>query len=111
MVTRVHEALTNVNLSGVIMIVSHVNAHTENGINWLNEIVVPGLRAGAGKCHWSVEVHGGDVPDIDGEDDDEEESVDAGPAVYIIHKGDVESDDPTKDDTLLPTVPLRFFSY
>lgn len=96
-------------LSGAIMIVSHINAHTENGINWLNEIVVPGLRAGAGKSQWSVEVHGGDVPVMDNEDD--EESVDAGPAVYIIHKGKEDSDNATIDDPLAPTVPLRFFSY
>lgn len=95
---------------GAIMIISHVNAHTENGINWLNEIVVPGLRVGAGKCQWSVEVHGGDVPDIDCDDD--EASANAGPAVYIIHKGEVvDSDNPTIDDDSPPTVPLRFFSY
>ena len=91
------------------MIVSHINAHTEKGISWLNEIVVPGLRAGSGKSQWNVEVHGGDVPDIDGEDD--EASVDPGPAVYIIHKGEVDIDRPTTDDSSPPTVPLRFFSY
>jgi hypothetical protein len=92
------------------MIVSHINANTEKGISWLNEIVVPGLRSGAGKSHWSVEIHGGDVPDIDGEDD--EASVDPGPAVYIIHKGEVDIDQPTTDEKSVPsTVPLRFFSY
>lgn len=46
---------------GCILLVSHLNAHTANGINWLNSVVVTGLRNGAGvSSTWIVEVHGSD---------------------------------------------------
>lgn len=46
---------------GCILLVSHLNAHTTNGINWLNAVVVTGLRRGAGRSStWIVEVHGSD---------------------------------------------------
>jgi hypothetical protein len=85
------------------MVISHVNAHTQNGVDWLNNIVVPGLRKGAGRHQWSVEVHGEDIA----EDQEEDETEGPGPAVYIIHKGDLEkSDNPDP-----PSISLRFLSY
>ena len=46
---------------GCILLVSHLNAHTANGINWLQCVVVTGLRRGAGRSStWIVEVHGSD---------------------------------------------------
>ena len=89
------------------MMISHINAHTENGMEWLNDIVVPGLRQGGGRRQWSVEVHGADIP----EDDEEGESESPGPAVYIIHKGDLENGPPTSDDPDHPAISLRFLSY
>lgn len=89
------------------MVISHVNAHTENGMDWLNNIVVPGLRKGAGRHNWIVEVHGGDAPEAP-EGEDEIESP--GPAVYFIHKGDLEKDS-TSDNWEPSSISLRFFSY
>jgi Methyltransferase domain len=96
---------------GVIMVISHLNAHTEDGMQWFNDIVVPGLRMGSISTKWSIEVHGGEVPDIpdDHEGDDEISSGNPGPAVYIIHKGETFSS--VTAETELPPVSLQFFSY
>lgn len=49
-------------LKGYIVLVSHLNAHTPNGIEWLNTVIVTGLRNGGGKgSKWEIEVHGSDV--------------------------------------------------
>jgi hypothetical protein len=87
------------------MVITHMNAHTQDGLDWLNSIVVPGLRKGAGQHQWSVEVHGGDMPE------DQEEDESPGPAVYIIHKGDLEKESPTSDNPGPPSISLRFLSY
>lgn len=88
------------------MIISHINAHTEDGIDWLNNIVVPGLRNGECQHEWSVEIHCGDMPEnLEGEDD---ESASLGPAVYIIHKGKLVNATDSADP---PTISLRFYSY
>jgi SAM-dependent methyltransferase len=106
---------------GCIVIISHVNAHCQTGLDWLNDIVVPGLRMGASVFYWSIEVHGNEaeIPSEDeadgGEGSDNSDIPESpGPAVYIIRKGKLVSNDATtkamteKDP---PTVPLRFFSY
>lgn len=90
--------------------ISHVNAHSENGMDWLNNIVVPGLRKGAGRNHWSVEVHGGDIPED--QQDEENESEGPGPAVYIIHKGEIITKEPqSSENPDPPSISLRFLSY
>jgi hypothetical protein len=92
-----------------MVIVSHLNAHTETGMEWLGDIVVPALRKGSLKCDWEIEVHGNEEEPID-EESGETTSEGPGPAVYIIHKkpprmnGTYTEDDP-------PTIPLRFLSY
>ncbi|KAG7350634.1 methyltransferase domain containing protein [Nitzschia inconspicua] len=103
---------------GCIVIISHLNANCQPGLEWLNDIVVPGLLMGAPQFEWNVEVHGSeaDIPS-DNEQDDEDNTAELpespGPAVYIIRKGGMwttkESVD--VDNEELPTVPLRFFSY
>lgn len=48
-------------LEGYILLVSHINAHTQNGIDWLDSVVITGLRNGAGtQSTWEIEVHGND---------------------------------------------------
>ena len=65
-------------LEGHIMIVSHMNAHTEPGIEWCNEVLIGGLRASGAHSSWEIEVHGSDgcdecaTDEDDDEDDDEE---------------------------------------
>lgn len=53
------------------MIVSHLNAHTNSGLGWLDEVVVPGLRAGGGDATWEIEIHGNDDYEGDSESDGE----------------------------------------
>ena len=48
-------------LAGYIILVSHLNAHTSDGIEWLDEVVITGLRDGGGRhSEWEIEVHGSD---------------------------------------------------
>lgn len=99
--------------TGYIVIISHLNAHTPNGVEWLDAVVVPGLRAGGGKATWEVEVHGSDghldnVPDTDSSSSSPP-SGSPGPCVYIILKkppvdGHYDPENP-------PTIPLCFHSY
>ena len=58
------------------MLVSHVNAHTPNGLDWLEMVVIPALRAGGGRATWEIEVHGNDGLSSDAENDDESEAED-----------------------------------
>lgn len=104
---------------GYIVIISHLNAHCQAGRDWLNDIVVPGLRRGA-RYEWSVEVHGNeadipsDVCDDNSNDGDENHLEPTGPAVYIIQKGNLLPQLPvdlSEQDQPMPTIPLRFFSY
>lgn len=57
---------------GYILLVSHLNAHTTNGIDWLNAVVVPGLRGGGISSTWEIEIHGSDGTFSNDHDDGEE---------------------------------------
>ena len=101
---------------------SHLNAHVNSGLQWLDNIVVPGLRKGCGKTKWEIEVHG-NAPDqslpTEDTEAEEEEEVSPGPAVYVIQKGEnvptssLSSSKTTtsESDSVFPGVRLRFFSY
>jgi SAM-dependent methyltransferase len=106
-VAVVSECARILKIGGYLLIVSHLNAHTSSGLEWLDNVVVVGLRAGGGIARWEIEVHGNDG--------DSESSSSPGPAVYIIRKKppiDLESDEQKDDDDSAPaTIPLRFFSY
>ena len=65
------------------MIVSHMNAHTEPGIEWCNEVLIGGLRASGAHGSWEIEVHGSDgcdecATDEDDDEDDNEEGDNEG---------------------------------
>jgi SAM-dependent methyltransferase len=102
-------------IGGYIFLVSHLNAHTDSGIEWLDQIVLPGLREGDQNARWDIEVHGNDGSgELEEGNDGEDASPTAwgpGPGVYIIRKtvrlreGDARSNDE------MQTIPLRFFSY
>lgn len=125
-------------LGGFIMVISHMNAHCEAGIDWCNRVLVAGLRASQAVASWEIEVHGNDggsdaTQDVDDEkdyekDDDEEGNNDdppsgsPGPAVYIIHKRipkqeaekTNDADSGSKDENeeaVIDTIPLKFFTY
>jgi len=97
---------------GYLVVVSHLNAHTNDGLEWLEEVVVKGLRASGNNATWEVEIHGNDG------DDDEEPSQtplnSPGPAVYIINKRpppEANENQQEGDVSAPSTIPLRFFSY
>ncbi|KAL3936062.1 MAG: hypothetical protein SGBAC_008543 [Bacillariaceae sp.] len=93
---------------GCFVIVSHVNAHVPAGLQWLDNIVLPGLRMNCKHTKWEIEVHGNSGEDVRVENGETEEQESPGPAVYLIHK--IESKkEATESDP--PTIPLRFFSY
>ena len=84
---------------GCIVIVSHLNAHTPNGLGWLEEVVMEGLKKYSvgpmsDAVSWEIEVHGNaevvvddDDNDVDNEDKNGLVPTGAnGPAVYVIHK-------------------------
>ena len=91
---------------GFIMVVSHMNAHCDAGIDWCDKVLVAGLRASRTDASWEIEVHGSDTCSSDAAHEGSEmnDEIDAaaeadedgaspplppgspGPAVYIIHK-------------------------
>lgn len=87
-------------VAGCILVISHINAHEQKGLDWLDNIVVPGLRKGAERSLWNIEVHGNEI---------EGSEADLGPAVYIMHKGEIFNE--TQDNEEPPAIPLSFYSY
>ena len=105
------------------MIVSHLNANSPKGMQWVDDIIIKGLQAGDDCARWKIEVHGGDggteslVPDdknegiviVSGTDEVDDDKY--GPAVYIIQKvpniGSVKEVDERKRSK----VALKFFGY
>jgi SAM-dependent methyltransferase len=85
-------------LDGYIMIVSHLNANGATGMEWLNEVLGTGLKAGDKKANYRVEVHGND--------DDDEDNL--GPAVYIIKKVKMTTDE---DSNYESTIDVKFLNY
>lgn len=95
-------------IGGAILIVSHLNARSRNGMEWVNNVLMVGLKeewmerrkkqqernslnAGTGneEVLWSVEVHGGADSNDNGKGGDEADDglePDYGPAVYILKK-------------------------
>ena len=83
-------------IGGSILIVSHLNANESKGLKWLEDVVSSGLakefderrdaiKKEARYYTWTVEVHGGEGQIVKDEDD-EEEYISYGPAVYILRK-------------------------
>lgn len=66
-----HVAFETAFCSGYLVIVSHLNAHTNSGLGWLDEVVVRGLRAGGGDATWEIEIHGNDDCEVEMESDEE----------------------------------------
>ena len=84
-------------------------------MQWLDDVVVPGLRKGGKRFDWNVEVHGNsaDIPSENEDDDGDSPPESPGPAVYIIQKVARRNDGVAGkvDDEKPRTIPLRFFSY
>ena len=89
-------------ITGCFFLVSHINAHTSKGQEWLEQVVLVGLRKGGADAGWAIEVHGND----NATEEDVEESP--GPAVYMIFKRKLED---SSDNNGEPRVPLQFFNY
>ena len=79
---------------GCIVIVSHLNAQTPNGLGWLEEVVMEGLKKysvgpTSDLVSWDIEVHGN--AEVFDEEENETNNISiptgtTGPAVYVIHK-------------------------
>ena len=98
-------------VGGYFVLVSHLNAHTAKGLEWLEGVIVNGLRAGGGSFLWEIEVHGND-----GENEVSPNTplCNPGPAVYIIGKKpqpEPNLDEEDGNDSKPERFPLRFFSY
>lgn len=109
----VSECARVLTIGGYIIIISHLNAQVESGLAWLNDVIVPGLRA-SGKFEWLIEVHGSEIEIESDDDDDEDKEVESpGPAVYFITKIGVLAQAEASEDSEQepPTIPLKFFSY
>jgi SAM-dependent methyltransferase len=103
---------------GYLVIISHLNAHTPNGVSWLQEVVQTGLLAGGGNATWEIEVHGNDQVAEEEEEDSNKPVESPGPAVYIIKKSkqpsvtegsEPESAAATTSST--DEVTVKFFAY
>jgi hypothetical protein len=114
-VAIVTECARVLTIGGFIVIISHLNAHTPNGVSWLEEVVQTGLLAGGGNATWEIEVHGN--ADISTDGDPGIPAGSPGPAVYIIQKkppSEVEESESataaflSAQDT---TIPVKFFAY
>ncbi|OEU20709.1 hypothetical protein FRACYDRAFT_234341 [Fragilariopsis cylindrus CCMP1102] len=96
-------------IGGYIIIISHLNARVDSGIQWLNDVVVPGLREGGKNCDFQVEVHGNEVSTPS---DDEEESPESpGPCVYMIEKIPLSKEEKKTIQSEPSTIPLKFVTY
>jgi SAM-dependent methyltransferase len=110
--TIIGECARVVKQGGFIVVVSHLNAHVQNGKEWLNQVVLAGLRAKSKNFRWEIEVHGNDGLDalLEAEEDGEALMDDnPGPCVYIIYKTGRCQEDPQDADP--PSVPVRFYTY
>lgn len=90
------------NTNGIMIIVSHLNANTSDGLKWLDEVVVPGLRQSDSYADWVIESHGADDEmDDEGElMEEEEEDGNVDDMVGDIDApGDGEEDDPKDGET------------
>jgi hypothetical protein len=107
------------------MIISHLNAHTPHGLEWLEEVVMEGLkkysvRSTSDVTAWEIEVHGN--ADMVTEEEDEEDKDESkgkaksnsypvgttGPAVYVIHKirkGMTSTNSSMEEQSSPPTIP------
>lgn len=94
----ISESARLLKFDGYMMIVSHLNANGEVGMEWLNDVLGAGLKAGDNKADYRVEVHGHD----DGDEDN------LGPAVYIIKKVKMLRD---KDDDVESLIDVKFLNY
>ena len=96
-------------IGGYIIIISHLNARVDSGIQWLNDVIVPGLREGGKNCDFQVEVHGNEVSTPS---DDEEESPESpGPCVYMIEKIPLSKEKKKTIQSEPSTIPLKFVTY
>ena len=116
----ISEAARTLAINGYILIVSHLNANGPEGLSWVNEVLTTGLKDGDGECSWRIEVHGNDAEE-DGDEgegvkvkeitEDEEESKQYGPAVYIIRKGDMKDNGEKSSEDDSQRVDVKFFGY
>eukprot|EP00977_Amphora_coffeiformis_P016453 scaffold5108_cov172-Amphora_coffeaeformis.AAC.2 len=100
----IRECARVLSVDGYIVLVSHLNAHTEPGLQWLSDVVFEGLRGGDPSASWYIEVHGNAEIQVDSS---LPPSGSPGPAVYVIRKKRRAPNEPVDD----AAIPIKFFSY
>ena len=114
------------------MIVSHLNANSPKGMQWVDDVIIKGLQSVDATANWKIEVHGGDgetestagnekddgltVTETSNEEDSDHDDERYGPAVYIIQKVDKSEASGQKQegydgDGKESKVALKFFGY
>lgn len=105
----VSECARTLKVGGYMVVVSHLNAHTSKGLDWLQQVVFEGLsKESTSHISWDIEVHGNEEV----LEDDDHPSVPhgtAGPAVYVVHKNGPSPDQASDRST--PTIAVKFFAY
>lgn len=92
--------------SSMIIIISHLNANTSKGLNWVQDVLVEGLQTAEDSNYsdWVIEVHGNDAilnedeELIEEEDDDEIEIEEEEPADDIGNDENQAEVDDNEDD-------------
>ena len=115
------------------MIVSHLNANSNKGMQWIDDVIINGLQSGDASANWKIEIHGGDgetesasatednndtcsgltVMETANEEPDDDDDDRYGPAVYIIQKvnRDETSGQKQECESKESKVALKFFGY
>ena len=113
---KISSAPDYTNMIGYLLIVSHLNACNSEGLSWVEEVLMTGLRDGDEECDWRIEVHSNDNVEQDNvtSENEKDEQKDDGPAVYIIQKQDCShniSEKKINDEKNISKVALKFFGY
>ena len=97
-VSVVSEMARVVAIGGFIVIVSHMNAHVQSGIEWCDEVVAAGLRASGASASWEIEVHGSDGSNNDDDDIAYDEEEEEGEVAEVEEGEGVITDDNAEGD-------------
>jgi len=94
----VAEVARVLSVGGYFMLISHLNANTSSGIEWIDEILVSGLRTGGDKsAKWVVECHSADMNNDDSMEEMDEEGAENGKNEEVVETT-VEDDKDGSDD-------------
>lgn len=71
---------------GVLVIVSHLHPQSDNGVHFLDEVLMKALHRCGDEVFWRIEVHSPETDDNSETDEGDEDDSASAPCVYIAHK-------------------------